>query len=512
MFASNGILFNHESVPKNSPLILKQYEQINILPIEDMFKIGKHGGYEGILKQYEDCLVWNGEDWTKVIAGTSYQDKNKKLKLIQTRESSYEATDDHIAFNENNEEIATKDWKVKDKVFKVQFPENIKEFYGHIKSAIFFGAIVANGNIDDKGKIRLTCLDSNLFMEIDDLVTLFCWTYTVTRSEDIWELEINNKLDYGLWLKENIYTNYSKEKRVPDFILNSVIDIKKAFFDSFIANSRKLETYSATLSLGLSYIFRTFSNQTVKTKVEYKDGKRYYYTQFRDDEVQKGQNNLNEIVSITETESEDNWFFDIQTESETFATGSNLFKVHNSPVRGETFVTRKITRAVSKIALGLQDKLYLGNLDAKRDWGHAKDFSKMMWLILQADKPDDWVIATGKTTMVRDFVRMAFEYIGVKLEFRGIGINEKAYIKSCSNPNYQIPIGKEVVAVDSRYFRPTEVDLLLGDPSKAEKELGWKREFDLKDLVNDMMKNDLKLMQKDKYLKEGGYKIMSYFE
>ncbi|WP_333804550.1 GDP-mannose 4,6-dehydratase [Sulfurospirillum sp.] len=194
-----------------------------------------------------------------------------------------------------------------------------------------------------------------------------------------------------------------------------------------------------------------------------------------------------------------------------FACNGILFN-HESPVRGETFVTRKITRAASKIALGLQDKLYLGNLDAKRDWGHAKDYVRMMWMILQADEPEDWVIATGTTTMVRDFVRMAFGYCGIALEFKGEGVNEIGYVKSCSNPLYQIEIGKEVVAVDPRYFRPTEVDLLLGDPTKANTKLGWKPEYDLKMLVDDMMKSDLKLMTKDVYLKEGGYKIMSYFE
>ncbi len=194
-----------------------------------------------------------------------------------------------------------------------------------------------------------------------------------------------------------------------------------------------------------------------------------------------------------------------------FACNGILFN-HESPVRGETFVTRKITRAASKIVLGLQDKLYLGNLDAKRDWGHAKDYVKMMWLILQADKPEDWVIATGQTTKVRDFVQMAFNYMGITLKFKGTGVDEKGYVLSCSNPKYQLKIGQEVVAVDPQYFRPTEVDLLLGNPKKAEEKLGWKREYQLKELVNDMMESDLKLMTKNHYLQDGGYAIMNYFE
>jgi GDPmannose 4,6-dehydratase len=149
-----------------------------------------------------------------------------------------------------------------------------------------------------------------------------------------------------------------------------------------------------------------------------------------------------------------------------FACNGILFN-HESPRRGETFVTRKITRAVARIALGLQDKFYLGNLDAQRDWGHAKDYVRMMWMILQAEEPEDWVIASGKTTSVRDFVRMAFKEVGIDLEFKGEGIDEKAYIVSCCKDDYQIEIGKEVLSVDLSYFRPTEVDLLIGDPTKA---------------------------------------------
>ncbi len=194
-----------------------------------------------------------------------------------------------------------------------------------------------------------------------------------------------------------------------------------------------------------------------------------------------------------------------------FACNGILFN-HESPIRGETFVTRKITRATSRIGLGLQDKLYLGNLDAKRDWGHAKDYVRMMWMILQADEPEDWVIATGKTTPVRDFVKMAFNELGITLEFKGEGVDEKGYIAACSNPDFQLELGKEVLSVDPKYFRPTEVALLIGDATKANTKLGWIPEYDLNDLVKDMMQGDLKLMQKDQYLKDGGYGTYNYFE
>jgi len=194
-----------------------------------------------------------------------------------------------------------------------------------------------------------------------------------------------------------------------------------------------------------------------------------------------------------------------------FACNGILFN-HESPIRGETFVTRKITRAVSKIALGMQDKLFLGNLSAKRDWGHAKDYVEAMYLILQQEKPEDFVIATGVTTEVREFVRLAFAEVGIEVEFKGEGAEEKAYIKKCNNQKFQLPIGKEVLSVDPKYFRPTEVDLLIGNPTKANTMLNWKPKHSLADLVKDMMDSDLKLMEKQKYLKEGGYRIKNYFE
>ena len=194
-----------------------------------------------------------------------------------------------------------------------------------------------------------------------------------------------------------------------------------------------------------------------------------------------------------------------------YACNGILFN-HESPIRGETFVTRKITRAVSRIALGLQDKFYLGNLDAQRDWGHAKDYIRVMWMILQAENPEDWVIATGKTTKVREFVRMSFAEVGIELEFKGAGENESAYVAKCNDPKFQVEIGKEVLAVDPRYFRPTEVELLIGDATKAKQKLGWECEYNLQDLVKDMMTSDLKLMQQQQYLDKGGYTTMNYFE
>lgn len=194
-----------------------------------------------------------------------------------------------------------------------------------------------------------------------------------------------------------------------------------------------------------------------------------------------------------------------------FACNGILFN-HESPIRGETFVTRKITRAVSRIALGLQDKLYLGNLSSRRDWGHAKDYIRAMYLMLQQDEPEDFVIATGVTTQIRDFVRMAFEEVGIEIEFVGEGISEKGIVTSCSDSRYQLKKGMEVLAVDARYFRPTEVELLIGDPSRAKSKLKWEPEYNLNALVKDMIESDIKLTHKEVYLKKGGYQTLNYFE
>ena len=205
------------------------------------------------------------------------------------------------------------------------------------------------------------------------------------------------------------------------------------------------------------------------------------------------------------------------------ASNGILFN-HESPLRGETFVTRKVTRAVSRIVLGMQKKVYMGNLSSKRDWGHAKDYVRAMYAILQQDEPSDYVIATGITTTIRDFIRMAFEEIGVGIRFKGEGIDEVAIIESIDEglfvkkvgdaylENFKKRVGEEVVGVDPQYFRPTEVELLIGDATKARTRLGWEPEYSLAALIEDTMKNDIKLMKKESYLKEGGYKILNYFE
>ncbi len=204
------------------------------------------------------------------------------------------------------------------------------------------------------------------------------------------------------------------------------------------------------------------------------------------------------------------------------ASNGILFN-HESPLRGETFVTRKITRAAARIAMGMQEKLFLGNLSSERDWGHAKDYVRAMYLILQQDEPSDYVIATGITTQVREFVRMSFNEIGINIVFKGQGVDEKGYIDSVNDEVFTKSVGAEflesiknitipIIEVDAAYFRPTEVELLIGDATKSRTVLNWTPEYDLPALVKDMMASDVKLMKKETYLKEGGFRILNYFE
>jgi GDPmannose 4,6-dehydratase len=194
-----------------------------------------------------------------------------------------------------------------------------------------------------------------------------------------------------------------------------------------------------------------------------------------------------------------------------YACNGILFN-HESPLRGETFVTRKITRGVAEIVLGLKKKLFLGNLDAQRDWGHAKDYVEAMWLILQQEQPEDFVIATGITTAVREFVKLAFGHAGVVIHFEGEGVNEKGIVAAVSDANAKVAVGDVIVEVDERYFRPTEVDLLLGDPAKAQQKLGWKAKYSIDELAKEMVDADLEHFRKEVLLKDSGYRTLNQYE
>lgn len=485
MFACNSICFNHESILKNSPVIIHGDDSIDILPIEDLFRSKGHK-YEGIMDEYKNKKIWTGETWTKILGGTCYQEQNKKVKLIQTTSSCYEATEDHVSFDEKKE-IKTKDWKVDDKAFDCFYPPQNDLLHGDKEIDKFLGFLVGDGHISKVGRIQLTGVSKDELIEIASLITKkYGWTHRLRSyghgkykncKKDIWQLTINNDRNFGLWLRKQIYTLRSNEKRVPFFILNSNAETKKAFFDGYyLADGRNkgnesyaykgFTTSSATLCLGLNYIFKSFSDQEIKTKCEMRNGRRYYYTQYRTDVKNNVfgahlKKSLNQVIKIVDTISDDSWFYDIQTESQTFATGPNLFKIHNSPRRAETFVTKKIVRGAVRIKLGLQDEIHLGNMDAKRDWGHAKDYAQAQYMIMNHSIPDDFVVATEDYHSVKDFLELVFKKLD--LDYAGH------------------------IIIENKYWRPNEVPELKGDATKIHDTLGWKPTVSFDQLIDEMI-------------------------
>lgn len=509
LHASNGILFNHESVPKNSPVIIKEKnELIDILPIEDLFRVDKHK-YEGILNGFEALEVWDGKGWTKIMRGSCYRNSKKPLKLIQTVSSCYEATLNHVCFDKLNKEIETKNIKLGDKVYNTKYPKQTKGLGSDEHLAYFIGWVVGDGSINKKGGIKLIGTKKTELKKIGDILTnKYGWDYKLTNkgpgqydncTKDVWSLDLKNDSNWGLWLRKQIYTLRSNEKRVPKFILNGFDRDQQAFFDGYyLADGRKrgneiykykgFTTKSATLCLGLLYLFKQFSKQIPKVKCDYREGKRYYYVQFRALNSKKGKHlkkDLNEVITIINTESEDGWFYDIQTKNQTFSTGPNLFKVHNSPKRGRQFVTRKVTESVAEIKLGINDSFSVGNLNAERDWGHAYDYVEAMWLMLQQDKPGDYVVATGEKHTIRELITEAFKCVDMKIKWEGKGLDE---VGKCEE--------KIVVKVDPKFFRPAEVESLLGDTTKAKEVLGWEPKIKFKELIKLMVESDLKEVAK----------------
>lgn len=540
MFACNGILFNHETVTYSTPLIIKINGKIDILPIGDIarFKMGlvfnmDMGYQEGT--PTTDIEVWDKNGWTKVKYVSGYpHDGQKSPRIINSRNYIYSATGSHICFMEDGLEKKTSDIKIGDKILKTEYPKIIDNTNISLEMAEFLGMAVADGNI--KGKcIRLGKKDRSLRERFAYLWTKIAKnpriknnrSYSGFNGSIIEHIECRSDDNFNL----DIYTNDispfgHKNKKVPESILNSSKNVMEAFLVGYNAcdglkknacryRFKNFKTNSQTLASGLLYLINQVTGQRYNITVEesWKWGKQqfYYSINLLSDKksnldkynivkkllsqnisqrkierdtgisrvfIRKIENGYiptnthhlelpdNEVKKIIEIPNYDGWFFDLETESGTFCAGVGNGCLHNSPRRGETFVTRKITIAAAKIKTGKQDKLFLGNLDAKRDFGYAPDYVRAMWLMLQQDEPDDYVIATGETHSVREFLDEVFAFHDLDWQ--------------------------KYVEIDPKYFRPAEVDLLLGDSSKAQKQLGWKPEVRFKKLAKIMAKADLK--------------------
>ena len=572
MFSCSGLLFNHETIAANSPMIYKiglNSLEIDIKPISEIVKY--HTIPDGILINEDDEIyqegevltdlyVWDNNDWTKVKFASGYKHdiiNNPKFpKFINSKKSCYMATNTHHIIMDDNSEKEVQNITLEDSVKLVNLPDNYN-FEKNIDDyeAEFIGMIVGDGYINNKNIIRFINSDENIRNYCIELYEKICkkynkeFKYYYYPSKSGFNSEkIVGYIDFtssSWYLKRSNIYNEDKTKRIPKIILNTNKENKIAFLKGYnkadglkknkcVYEFKNFKTNSAVLASGLIYLLENTTKQEYNINLERKVDKdiiRFYYSinilsnsrfskrknfekmeiinklfeegksireisritnisrQFiqninRNKEIKNQDIKFkvtNSVKKIVEHYNYNGWFYDLETESGTFHCGVGQGLVHNSPRRAHNFVTRKITIGLGKIVRGEADKLVLGNLDAKRDWGHSKDYVYGMWLILQNDKPEDFVLSTNEFHSVREFVEKAFALRGFDIAWKGSGIDEIGYDKNT---------GRELIFVSEKYFRPAEVEELLGDSTKARTELGWVPKISFDELVKEMVDND----------------------
>lgn len=509
MFCTSGILYNHETLTSDMPLIFKVGKEgkIDIKPIGEIVRRHTKVDHKGVvnesLNNYQQgqvelpLYVWDYKDWTRVKFASGYPHEiktdNKNPIIINSKIGAYSASSDHVCIMHDFSEKKTKDISIGDKVNVSDLPKhNVLSEDITLEESKLLGMLVKDGYVSkDLRTTRLSIRTSEAREEVkrlwriisnkkDNTVFYPKWygLYGEVRGQE-------NLLEASEWVsKFNIYTE-DRKKRIPLQVLNSNKEVMLAFLDGYnLCNSLRrskvnklsnFKTNSASLAMGIIYLIKNATNQNFNLTVDdsnTKTGQEIYYSiilpnneDVTNKSFNRGDQHFNEVSKIIKLDNYKGWFYDLETESGTFTAGPGLMHVHNSPRRGIEFVTRKITNAVANIKLGRQSELRLGNLDAKRDWGHARDYMEAAYLMLQHHKPDTFVIATGETHSVREFCEIAFSYV---------------------NLNY-----KDYVVVDPKYYRPAEVDILLGDPSKAKKELGWKPKITFEKLIEMMVNADI---------------------
>lgn len=499
LFISCGILFNHECLTAQTPVIIKISDFIDIVSIEEIIphrENSRHGiKYSTINKN--NLEIWDADKWTKVKILTATWNKanssnDKKVKKIISRGGYYEATEDHISFLNSEKEIKTGEISAGDMLELKSFPDLNKKTIISLEEAEFLGMMVADGYVSSDGKGRFINNDKNLREKIKKLwqkIAAGCSREDkhpsgFNREKNVYSIEFSGNPDYLRFIHKEIY-NQKLFKKVPRRILNTdeltIASFLKGYnsCDGLKGGCQKTEfksftTNSSVLALGLWYLVDRALGLRITLHPEFRKDYLYFHLNINSNNKTRKGKHLRREISEVKAVKEYNytgWLFDLETESGTFSAGVGLTWVHNSPRRGENFVTRKIAQGVAKIKAGLQDKIYLGNLEAKRDWGYAPEFVEAMWLMLQQKKPDDFVIATGETHAVKEFVEEAFKIAGMK--------------------NWQ-----KYVGIDKRYYRPNEVNFLQGDAAKAKKALGWRPKVKFKELAMIMVKAELDSLKK----------------
>ena len=562
IFACNGVLFNHETISSFMPMFYnnKNEEEFDIKPISEIVEFNEDKRqYQS--KKVFDIQVWGKEGWVDVTHASAYphniKEDNKYPRFINSRSGAFMATSSHVVFMKDGKEKEVGKTQVGDCVELIKFPKPLANCQISLEEAELIGMLVGDGSISyAKTGISLNGKFTNSSQEIREhfdrlwlKVTGGKTNYYPSKSgfnpkKIVGQLRL---IGGNSWLRKIDIYNKDKTKRIPRIILNSSTAIMKAFLKGYnltdglksnpcVYEFRNFKTNSATLAMGLWFLVENTTKQEINLSLELKEDGRIFYslnmlstvdnaskereikeliaknfsqrkisretkisrTFIR--KIQRGgshcvihhlRKNPFEIKKIIDIPEYEGWFYDLETSSGEFHCGVGKCHVHNSPRRGETFVTKKITRAVVRIKESVQDCLYLGNLDAKRDWGHARDYIEAMWMMMQQENPGDYVIATGKNYSVREFLEMAFKEVGIEIISNGKKGVEEEYIRKDN--------GQVVVKIDPRYFRPTEVDILLGDYSKAKKELGWEPKISFEQLVKEMIEHDMKELQLELY-------------
>ncbi len=499
LFACNGILFNHECVTAETPVIIRKDGLIDILPIEDVVPHrtdATHGHrYTTDLSPEDRFQVWDAQGWTEVTCMTATwngakRQPNKQVHRIAARGAVYHATSDHVVFVTKDEQPCERpagEVMVGDSLALIDLPQPTDQIDLTETEAWLLGIIAAEGYVSEEGKVQVTNQDSALLERVAASwrkITGGSSSRYVAASGfegggDVTQLRLNGNPEYGRYIYNSLYSR-SGHKRIPKRILNACYQERLAFLQGFNAGDglkstpctyefQGFKTASPVMAAGLYWMALTTLEQRAIICTEEREGRIYYQINLNSPDVpgNKGQHLRRPLAEVVKAQpiEYDNWLFDLATTSGTFHAGIGQGWIHNSPRRGETFVTRKITRAVARIVAGKQKKLYLGNLDSKRDWGYAKDYVRAMWLMLQQPEPDDYVVATGETHEIREFLDLAFGYVNLDWQ------------------NY--------VEFDPRYLRPAEVDLLIGDPTKAKQKLGWEPSVTFEELVGLMVEADL---------------------
>ena len=503
IFGCSGILFNHECVTGDTPVFIRRNGLIDLLPIEDVVphRTESHTAPKFTTTPNPDqpLEVWDAHGWTQVTTMTAtwngYERKaNKTVQRVAARGAVFHATSDHVVFAQNGGEVAERpagDIRPGDTLALIELPEPSSRIAMTEDEAWLLGVLAAEGYVSEEGKVQVANQDPVLLDEVEA-----CWgrvcggdasRYVAPSGfaggVEVTQLRLTGGRGYGRYIHDSLYSRAGC-KRIPQRILNASAEARLAFLRGFNAGDglkstpctyefQGFRTASAVMAAGLYWLALTTLNQRAIVCTEERDGHVYYQINLNSPNTPglKGQHLRRALEEVVKTEAVDyrGWLFDLATTTGTFAAGIGQGWIHNSPRRGLEFSTHKITHAAARIKLGLAHELRLGNLESRRDWGYAADYVRAMWLMLQQDAPDDYVVATGETHSVQEFVEAAFSYLD--LDWR------------------------QYVVQDPKFYRPAEVDLLVGDAGKAGRVLGWEPQIDFPRLVRLMVDADMRLLQ-----------------